>query len=162
MAILPRMLNRFVRGAVRAGQTFLQTAGEVRAESEAPPPPVPAEKAETEVERLKRINADYWGLITRMEKQRDEWKEMFLVQAREHQRAQSMLENSATRLGQMLQNTIGLLNRYRAEKNEPPMKPADLRLPKGVSEAYGAEMKALQDGAEPLIDGAAERAKIPT
>lgn len=122
------------------------------------------QRMETELAKAVRHKEEYFGLIERMERQRDEWRELYHTQSRTHHNAQVLLESHLMQTREWLQKTILIVNQYRKERNEPLIqKPGDLEtttLPVGTAAEYEKAMKELAGGAETLLDGKLERDKI--
>ena len=89
---------------------------------------------------------EYFSLLERLEKQRDQWKDMWRTQVGEHQVAQALLEKNLTSVRQTLIKSIAENNMHRKGKNLPEIKHAiDLDAPPvGLAKAFGEEMKALE------------------
>lgn len=115
-----------------------------------------------EQKRLSRINAEYFSVIERIEAERDEWKEMFFEQSRQHLAAQAMLSRQLGEARQQLRAAVQQLNVYRqCAEHEPVREPAGLDAnPSEIPDGYKAKMDALVAGAPPPTDGKAERARI--
>lgn len=122
-----------------------------------------------ENERLKKElafetqrSAEYFHLIERIELQRNERWEMFLVQASEHANAQAMLEDNLMMTRELLRNAATQLNDLRTKAGlEPVKKPLDFADPPiGTASEYRERMKKLRESADALIDGKKERAEI--
>jgi hypothetical protein len=113
-------------------------------------------------ERVTRINGEYFGLIEQMERERNEWKDMYFTQSSEHQTAQSMLRNNAVELGQQLRAAIAQLNIYRnAAGHEPIVEPKCLeKMPGTLPEDYGKRMADLVANKKPDTDAKKARAAI--
>jgi hypothetical protein len=109
-----------------------------------------------------RINGEYFEVIERIERERDQWKDMFFTQASEHQNAQALLQKMLADCSNNLRSALGQLNFFR--------KGADLELvstpkmleemPKDLPEQYGSRMKKLADSALEQTNGINERARI--
>jgi len=103
-----------------------------------------------EAERQRRRADEYLVVIQSLERQRDEWKEMFHKQARAHVTAQAMLEKVLIRTRQVAARAIIQLNTLRKEKDLKPVEsPQDLSPydgePVGLAKSYAKEMKELHD-----------------
>lgn len=123
---------------------------------------VKLENANVRLAQVLRINGEYFDLIVQMEKERDEWKEMFFKQAGEHQNGQSLLQNKLSETAQVAKKAVAQLNVFRQAAGFPLVTEPKMlgELPQAIPEDYGARMKAIADGAMPQTDGKAERAKI--
>ena len=123
---------------------------------------VAALEAELAVSQHK--NGDYFALIERILAQRDVWKDMFNEHSREHLAGQTLLEVKLNETRQMLGNALRMLNRYRADKKEPPVDgPMALEPdapPIGTAEAFAKKMAALLAAAPGDVDGVKERDRI--
>lgn len=109
-----------------------------------------------------RIAREYFDIIERIEKERDEWKEMFFRQSLEHQNAQGLLQKYLADCSTHLSAAIRQLNFFRkAAALEPVMTPAILeQLPKDIPENYGKLIAELAASASPQTDGKAKRSKV--
>lgn len=141
---------------------------EVEADSE---PSVDAKFANVErefaalQERLRveeRISREYFEVIERIEKERDQWKDMFFTQSSEHQNAQAMLQKMLADCSNNLRGALTQLNFLRkAAGIEPVVNPAMLeKVPTDLPEKYGEKIAELAASARPQTDGRSERAKI--
>ncbi len=110
--------------------------------------------------RLSRMNSAYFDGLDKLQAQRDEWREMFHTQARQHECAQSMLQEALANADDMLRRCVDLVNVYRDEKGEPKLQRPELA--KGVEnvggKVYGDAMRALAEQATPLVSAAELRA----
>lgn len=122
------------------------------------------QRVEAELAKAVRIKGEYFGLIERMERQRDEWRELYHTQSRTHHNAQVLLEGYLTQAREWLQKAILIINQYRKEANQPLIqKPGDIEAsapPIGTATEYEATINALTAAAEPLIDAKAARTEI--
>lgn len=120
------------------------------------------EVANDRASRAERRCLDYFALLERLEKQRDEWKDMWFTQLGQHQEAQSMLESALLQTRQFLARAISELNVLRKEKSLPPIqKLLDLQAPPlGTAKAYAERMKRLEEAAPKNVDVSGEVAKI--
>jgi hypothetical protein len=111
---------------------------------------------------LERINLEYFEVIERIERERDEWKHMLFTQTSEHQNAQALLQRALSDCSHNLRGALGQLNWFRRAADLAPVdSPAMLEtLPTGVPEAFGDKVKAMADGASKQTDGKAERERI--
>lgn len=116
-------------------------------------------------ERLKteeRISREYFDVIERIERERDQWKDMFFTQSSEHQNAQAMLQKMLADCSNNLRGALAQLNFLRKAANmEPVVTPAMLeKIPTDVPERYGEKIAELATSARPQTDGRAERSRI--
>lgn len=123
-----------------------------------------AEVAKLE-QRLKveeRIGREYFDVIERIEKERDEWKEMFFTQSSEHQNAQSMLQKYLADCSGHLRAALGQLNFFRQAADLAPVAHPKMleTLPGDVPDQYGEKIRDLAAKARTQTDGLAERARI--
>jgi hypothetical protein len=122
------------------------------------------ERLEAELAKAVRIKGEYFGLIEKMEHQRDEWRELYHRQSSAHHNAQVMLEGYLTQTREWLKKAILIINQVRKEQNEPLIqKPGDLDAtapPIGTAAEYKRAMDVLTAGAEPLLDAKLERDKL--
>lgn len=111
---------------------------------------------------LERINGEYFDVIERIEKERDQWKEMFFTQASEHQNAQAMLQKMLADCSNNLRAALGQLNFFRkgAELDLVSNPKMLEEMPKDLPEQYGERMKKLGASAFEQTNGAGERARI--
>lgn len=109
-----------------------------------------------------RIGREYFDVIERIEKERDEWKEMFFTQASEHQNAQSILQKYLADCSGHLRAALSQLNFFRkAAELAPVANPKMLdALPTDVPEQYGEKIREMASKARPQTDGLGDRAKI--
>lgn len=107
----------------------------------------------------KRKSGQYFELIERIERQRDERWGMFLEHSVEHQRAQATLEDSIMMLRTLLGNAIMEINGYRKKENkELVVKPIDLLAePIGTADEFARKMRVLRESVSDPIDGKKER-----
>jgi len=127
------------------------------------------EKLEKEValleHRLKveeRIGREYFDVIERIEKERDEWKEMFFTQSSEHQNAQSLLQKYLADCSGHLRAAISQLNFFRKGADLAPVAHPKMldEVPTDVPGDYGQKIRKLAESARQQTDGKAERSKI--
>ena len=109
-----------------------------------------------------RIGLEYFEVIERIEKERDQWKDMFFTQSSEHQNAQAILQKMLADCSANLRSSLRQLNFFRSGADlDPVSTPAMLEsLPKDLPEKYGEKMRELAKSARPQTDGLSERAKI--
>jgi hypothetical protein len=125
---------------------------------------------ETEVERLRRQCFEYFGIIERIEKERDGLWKMYRASVSEHLNAQALLERHLMSTRRQLGRAVQMLNKMRAEKKlEPIKKPEGLEPyegePVGTAKGYAEGMIALCDqysealkaARPPMTDGKVER-----
>ncbi len=120
------------------------------------------EKLQREIAILKKNNLAYFELIERIEKQRDERWDMFLLHSSEHQNAQALLENALFQTRAMLKNAIEQLNVYLKNSGKKLIdRPNDLMgYPIGTAKEFGEKMEDLRKKMSPSIDGKRERSAI--
>ena len=123
------------------------------------------EQIESKNARLTRANTEYFNLIERVLKQRDEWKDLYMLHVREHQNAQCMYENELVKLRQMLSNCIKIANFELKANNKPEIKkPSDLGElldhPVGTAEAFAIKIAHARSLLGNSIDAVAERDAI--
>ena len=120
------------------------------------------EEAQDRLKTLERINREYFEVIEKIEKERDQWKDMFFQQSAEHQTAQAMLQKMLADCAANLRAAIVQLNFFRkGAELGPVVTPALLAsLPTDLPEKYAQKMKALADSAMAQTDGLSERARI--
>jgi len=120
------------------------------------------QKLRAEIDDLRRRNSEYFELIERIEKQRDQWKEMFFTQAAQHQTAQEMLQRRLGIVGDQLALLVRRVNVMLKRAGLPTLdSPQSLEaLSEDVAAQYGARMGELADQVGEDIQGAAERDRI--
>jgi len=114
---------------------------------------------ETEVERLRRQVYEYFGIIERIEKERDGLWRMYRTQVSEHLNAQALLERHIMNTRRQLGRAVIMLNKMRAERDlEPIRKPDDLEPyegePVGAAQEYAENMIKLCNGFVDALDAA--------
>lgn len=125
--------------------------------------------AETEIERLDRKCREYFRVIESIERERDEWRESFHRQTREHFVAQALLERKILETRQISMRLLHLLNEERKTAGKEVMtvtRPSELvpydGEPVGMAEKYLENMKRLWAEFPELTNGRAERERIHT
>lgn len=123
------------------------------------------EQVETLSEKLRtqeRISLEYFDVIERIERERDQWKDMFFTQSSEHQNAQAILQKMLADCSGHLRSSLRQLNFFRTGADlEPVANPRMLEsMPSDLPERYGEKMRELAKQAKPQTDGIAERARI--
>jgi hypothetical protein len=123
------------------------------------------EKIEFENSRLKKANLEYFNLIERVLRQRDEWKNLYSLHVREHQNAQCLYEQEISKLRKMLSNCIKIANSELKANSKPEIqKPKDLGdlydMPVGLVAEYAEKIAHARSLLENQIDGVAERDTI--
>ncbi len=118
--------------------------------------------AEDEVAMLRRKCDEYFKIIETIEKERNDWIEMWRTQSGEHLTAQAMLERSLAATRQTAARAILMLNKMRKDKDLKPIQGAeDLQPydgePIGLAEAYAERMLALREKLGTPIDAKAVR-----
>ena len=111
---------------------------------------------------LERINSEYFDVIERIEKERDQWKDMFFTQASEHQNAQALLQKMLADCSNNLRAALSQLNFFRKGADlETVITPKSLiDFPTDLPDQYGAKMKKLASEALPQTNGLTERERI--
>lgn len=114
------------------------------------------------VATLERISAEYFEVIERIERERDQWKDMFFTQSSEHQNAQAILQKMLADLSGAFRSSMRQLNFFRAAADlDPVASPAHLEaLPTDIPEQYGLKIKELTEKVVPQTDGKALREQI--
>lgn len=128
---------------------------------------------ESEVERLRRQCFEYFGIIERIEQERDGLWRMYRASVSEHLNAQALLERHLMSTRRQLGRAVAMLNKLRQEHElEPIKKPDDLEPyedePVGAAKAYAQAMISLcekypdaLDRARPtMTDGSKERDRV--
>jgi len=112
----------------------------------------------------KRIGGEYFAVIESMERQRNEWKEMFFEQAAEHVQGQSRLEEALTRVRQALGSVVKQLNFLRELGGLEPLNAAhemeEGAPPIGQAEEFRRKVQELTARAPEETDGMAAREEI--
>ena len=161
-----RMIHMKIFNAVKRARLLAKSIMEEPLELPEPTPEIyedtRLDDALARMKVLERINGEYFDVIERIEKERDQWKDMFFTQASEHQNAQALLQKMLADCSNNLRAALGQLNFFR--------KGADLELvstpkmldemPKDLPEQYGLKMKKLASEALPQANGLAERDRI--
>ena len=117
---------------------------------------------EDELTMLRRKCADYFRIIESIERERNDWIEMWRVQSGEHLTAQAMLERHLAATRQTAARAIIMLNKMRKEKELAPIENPDGLQPYdgepvGLAEAYAKRMLALREELGKPINAKAER-----
>lgn len=102
---------------------------------------------------------DLFEFVQRMERQRDDWRARFMEQWRQHQNAQSMLEDHIYAVGTTLVKALAIVNGEREAQGKPPIDMPGLRrigtqgekLLRTAAE-YGDAMRSLE-ATRPKRDG---------
>jgi hypothetical protein len=63
----------------------------------------------------------FFEIIESMEKERNQWRDMYYEQSRAHLRGQVVLEGSIERLGELVSGLVKVVNLYRKDKGEEPI-----------------------------------------
>jgi sugar-specific transcriptional regulator TrmB len=138
----------------------------------------------SEVEQLKsylstatRHKQEFFGLIERIEQQRDEWREMFKRSSMEQLTALNMVDRALSSERRKLAAVVKLLNEYLEKDGKPLLDesqlPSECTPPAGEYKQYAKSMMELFTAGVPEsvgramgvhrpedIDGRAEREKI--
>lgn len=120
-----------------------------------------AEKATARIKALEQIKTDYFEIIEQIERERDQWKEMYFQASREHQTAQAMLCSALEKARHV---ALGLQNAVNVEREKAGLEPIRVVPDPGAPPAdmageYRARMDQLEAGAMLQSDGKALRAK---
>jgi hypothetical protein len=120
------------------------------------------QEAPDEVQRLKELTDHLSEAIGIMQKSRDQWKDMFFVQAREHGNGQALLERALTRNRDIVRKLVASVNAVRKQEGKDPITKVEQLddPPIGTAEAYRAAMKELGEQAPPDPDMVAERDRL--
>lgn len=125
--------------------------------------PVIASGEPTEV-RLRRVAGEYWDLVQRMERQRDEWRTMFFEQSREHHRAQVALQELLTRVTRVTRAIVSTINQARVPAGLPELQNL-AEIERDVPDwagPYLARVEGMAAQAEPLIHAASVLGERPS
>jgi regulator of replication initiation timing len=113
-----------------------------------------------ECETLKRKASEYFSVIEDIEKQRNQWKDMWFAHGREHLNAQAKMESTIEVLRNEVLALIKIINGYRTEKGQPEMnRPAEASRA-SIVEAFARSLKKAYELAPKEIQGEAERAAL--
>lgn len=117
---------------------------------------------EDELTKTRRQRDEYFGIIERIEKERNEWINMWREQASQHLTAQSMLERELASSRQVGARAIRMLNEMLKKQKLDPIDRPDKLLPYdgepvGIAERYALRMKELRDELGRPIVGVEER-----
>jgi hypothetical protein len=126
--------------------------------------------SESEVERLRRQCFEYFGIIERIEQERDGLWRMYRESVSEHLNAQALMERHLMSTRQQLARAVAMLNRMREKQDLKPidnpggLEPYDGE-PVGSARAYAEAMislcdkysEALEKARPPMTDGKRER-----
>jgi len=146
------MFKRLAKGA--------KTMLEVLVEDEPGAPPEASSRtpisdaaavAEGEVDRLTRINTEYFEVIERLAAERDRWKDMYFDQSSKHLNAQELLRRQLVQARQMLQKTGQYIHQKLGEEEAGQLAKdlLQVELPTAaVVLDYGKRMLALSKGRE--------------
>lgn len=127
---------------------------------------------EGEVERLERKCQEYFEVIERIERERDEMWRMYRTQVAEHLNGQGLLLKERARLMVQLSRAVKTLNRMRKEQGLEPIKgPGKLDPLDEISqtaERYIEDMvalcrsatKRLEEARPPFVSGEQQRERI--
>lgn len=177
---LKNLGSRAIEAVSQLGQEATEQPSYVEWKSRYYDPRPPEERAlceqfsnETELERLRRQCFEYFGIIERIEKERDGLWKMYRTSVSEHLNAQALLERHLMSTRRQLGRAVHMLNKMRSEREmEPIKKPADLEPydgePVGTAEEYAdAMIKMCDDYSELLgrsrpsmVDGQRERDRV--
>ncbi len=118
--------------------------------------------AQRKMQQLEQLTDHLSDAIGVMQKSRDQWKEMFFVQAHEHGNGQALLERALTRNREYVIKLVAAVNAERKDKGmEPITKVEQLDDPPlGTAEAYREAMRELADKAPEDPDMVAERDRL--
>jgi hypothetical protein len=118
--------------------------------------------AAAEMKRLQELTDHLSEAIGIMQKSRDQWKEMFFVQAHEHGNGQAVLERALTRNREYVLKLVAAVNAERKAKGMDPITKVEQLddPPLGTAEAYREAMRELADKAPEDPDMVAERDRL--
>jgi ABC-type multidrug transport system fused ATPase/permease subunit len=120
---------------------------------------------EPTIDRVTRQRDEYFHVIERIEQERNQWVEMWRIQAAEHQTAQAILGQQLGQTRQVAARAINMLNELRKKHDLEPIAGPDNLLPydgEPVFEAqkYAYRMMSLRDELGAPIDALADRSAI--
>lgn len=124
-----------------------------------------APATETALQREQRKSAEYFDVIVRIERERNDWIEMYRTQSSEHLTAQSMLEREIVAARQTAARALSMLNKMRKDADLELVVGCDGLLPYdgepvGLAERYAKHMQELFAAMPAAIDGESERQAI--
>lgn len=117
---------------------------------------------EDQITRLTRQRDDYFGIIERIEKERNQWVEMWRTQSSEHLTAQGMLSRELAKTRQVAARAVHMLNQMRKKSDQEPIKGPDGLLPYDGEpchepENYANRLLELRNALSEPICGKCER-----
>jgi len=117
---------------------------------------------EVELATARRISGEYFETIEKLSDQREEWKDMFFTQGRQHHGAQAMLERALSTARVQLRIALESLKKHDEKEVELILeKLAAVDAPPiGMATQFAEEMLKLAKGAKEQTDGKAERERI--
>ena len=125
------------------------------------------ESIQAELSWHRRRADEYFELVQKMERQRDEWRELYKRDASGHQNAQYVLQDAVIFARTQLARVLTMLNAYRTAQGEPPITqplPDPREAPVGMADKTKVEnerVTALMNTPEKKdIDGDAAREVI--
>lgn len=121
-----------------------------------------AERAAAMVEVEQRKARELFGVVESVLAERDQWKQMWFVQSREHLNAQNALEHALESSRAWLRSALVAINKYREEKgmariafgNDPKDPPV------GTAAKFEAMLEQAKREAPESVDGLALRERI--
>ena len=124
--------------------------------------PTEVETLRREIADLQRRNREYFDVIERIEKQRDEWKAMFFTQSAQHQVAQEMLQRRARQIYEKFAVAVRHLNEFLKQSGHAPVETQKAldELSDDVAARYGERMQQMASTVSTAVDGEAERKQI--
>lgn len=121
-----------------------------------------ADRAAQLLETERRKSSELFTVVESVLKERDQWKEMWFTQSREHLNAQNALEHAVEQARTWLRSALIAVNKHREEKSLPPLPfgldPKDP--PVGTAAQFEKLLIEAQRAAPEHVDGIALRDRI--
>lgn len=121
-----------------------------------------AEQATAMVENERRKARELFAVVEAVLRERDQWKEMWFTQSREHLNAQNALEHSIEQARTWLRSALVAVNQHRVDKGQAPiafgLNPKDP--PVGTAAQFEALIEQAKREAPQHVDGIAMRDRI--
>jgi len=155
-------ISETINKAKAVARSLLETPPVVSEEEAENPLEKRLQEVELRLKTMERISDEYFEVIERIERERDQWKDMFFTQSGEHQNAQAMLQKMLADSSSHLRSALKQLNLFRKGADlEPVAHPRMLdQLPLDLPEKYGERMRELARAALEQTNGLVERARI--
>lgn len=117
---------------------------------------------QADLDRMIRIASEYFAIIAAIEKQRDNYKHLWLEQGREHAVGQAHYERALIEARQIAMRAIDLLNEDRKKAGLPLIKsPMEIMAPPiGTVKAFRDKIEAHIAAAPPEVDGSGAQVRL--